>query len=489
MIQTFIQDRRRLIGFSTGLAVGLDYLNSATVNFAESALRSGIGASANSFLWILSAYAGAGMLGIALQERLNRQFRYRTLLLTCVALYTLGSTIATLSETLPVLIGARMIQGLGGGPLLTCGRVLLQMTIPPEKRGRQLQGFMLGLFILSAPGPWISALIMQSGDWHTLFTLHAITGLLLGLFVCWIVPLGMHIKRPTEHHNISTLVALCLGMFVWTHTLEALHFEPGSFNTYGYLLLACSLFAFIGWRIHTHPDPIFSPQILRNRRYLAGLTFYTLYYLISGALSLLLPMYLLAGESLDELTAGQLSSLGVLCTVVALPLYFRIAKHLPDRRYVMGFGFMLLACLSVWLSFSATGSTSVEQLLPILVLRGFFPLLVVIQVAGLTFREFVQQDFEHAYALKNVLRLLASTLGAGCADIYWQHANLESRNVLIARTNLSILDATPDPATLQQLSQTIDHQAALISASQGFLLIAGMSLFASVAVMIQKTLR
>ena len=168
-------------------------------NFAESALRSGIGASANSFLWILSAYAGAGMLGIALQERLNRQFRYRTLLLTCVALYTLGSTIATLSETLPVLIGARMIQGLGGGPLLTCGRVLLQMTIPPEKRGRQLQGFMLGLFILSAPGPWISALIMQSGDWHTLFTLHAITGLLLGLFVCWIVPLGMHIKRPTEH--------------------------------------------------------------------------------------------------------------------------------------------------------------------------------------------------------------------------------------------------------------------------------------------------
>ena len=81
---------------------------------------------------------------------------------------------------------------------------------------------------------------------------------------------------------------------------------------------------------------------VRNRRYLAGLTFYTLYYLISGALSLLLPMYLLAGESLDELTAGQLSSLGVLCTVVALPLYFRIAKHLPDRRYVMGFGFMFV---------------------------------------------------------------------------------------------------------------------------------------------------
>lgn len=116
-------------------------------------------------------------------------------------------------------------------------------------------------------------------------------------------------------------------------------------------------------------------------------------------------------------------------------------------------------------------------------------MLVVIQVAGLTFREFVQQDFEHAYALKNVLRLLASTLGTGFADIYWQHANLESRNVLIARTNLSFLDAPPDLATLQHLSQMIDHQAALISASQGFLLIAGMSLIASIAVMIQKTLR
>ena len=80
------------------------------------------------------------------------------------------------------------------------------------------------------------------------------------------------------------------------------------------------------------------------------------------------------------------------------------------------------------------------------------PLLVVIQVAGLTFREFVQFDFEHAYALKNVLRLLATTLGAGFADVYWQHANPESRNVLIARTNLSFFEKAPDAATLQQLS-------------------------------------
>lgn len=149
-MRAILRYRRPLIGLATGLVVGLDYLNSATVNFAESAVRSGMGADANTYLWLLSSYAGAGVLGIALQERLSRQMRYRTLLLGGAGLFVLGSLLASLTSSFTALIIARIIQGFGGGPLLTCGRVMLQMNIHAKKRPKQLQGFMLGLFLLSA---------------------------------------------------------------------------------------------------------------------------------------------------------------------------------------------------------------------------------------------------------------------------------------------------------------------------------------------------
>lgn len=488
-MRAILRYRRPLIGLATGLVVGLDYLNSATVNFAESAVRSGMGADANTYLWLLSSYAGAGVLGIALQERLSRQMRYRTLLLGGAGLFVLGSLLASLTSSFTALIIARIIQGFGGGPLLTCGRVMLQMNIHAKKRPKQLQGFMLGLFLLSAPGPWLSALIMQQGDWHSLFALHVIAGVIVSVIAWLIIPKGMHYPRGTTHQDIGTLLLLCGGFFLWTHTIEDLHYQVFDSKSLLLVIAALGLFAAIVWRIHKHPDPIFQPTILYNRRYLAGLTFYTLYYLISSALSLLLPMYLLAGESLNQQSAGDLTSLGLVCTVLALPLYFRFAKHLPDRRFVMAFGFLLLAGLSVVLSFSATGNNTYSRLLPLMMLKGLFPLLVVIQVAGLAFREFVATDFAHAYALKNVLRLLASTLGAGFADIYWQDAMAESRNALIGHINQPLDMTFNTPQILTELGQAINQQAALLSASQGFLIIAVCAVFASSAVLIQKTLR
>lgn len=492
-MSVFVRQRRRVLGWVAGLIAGADYLANATVSFSLGQLRAGIGATPEQFLWVLTAYAAAGALMILCVERLLRAFHVRTLLLGALALFVAGSVAAALSQTLPALIAARALQGLGGGPLMTLARVMLQLTVPPERRAKQLRGFMLGIFIASAPGAWLGAELMQAGDWHALFLLHAAVGLLVMGLAWGFLPGGAHVTRPVGHLDLWAALALLGATLIWMHALEDLSYARPDTGWGLRMSAAAGLFVLLAVRLRAHPDPWLRLDTLASRRFLTGLLFYVLYYLLNGAVTLVLPQYLMLGEGFDLPSAGRLSSLGAVCTVLFLPLYFRLAPRLPERRWVMLAGCALMAAVLWTLSHMATGQTAWAQVLPCVALKGVFPVLMVVQVAGLTFREFRQPDFIHAYALKNLLRLLAMAAGSGLADLCWQNLAAGGRAVLAARYDrfeAARFGMTPDhPLDWAALSALIDRQAALIAASQLFGVLACMSLAMGALVVWQRALR
>lgn len=100
-------------------------------------------------------------------------------------------------------------------------------------------------------------------------------------------------------------------------------------------------------------------------------------------------------------------------------------------------------------------------------LKGLFPVLGVIQIAGLSYREVPHEDFAHAYALKNIVRQLANAFAAGVASQGWQHLGAEFRTVLVGRVDaLNPLFANSPwaegPAALARLSLEIDRQATVL---------------------------
>jgi hypothetical protein len=277
------------------------------------------------------------------------------------------------------------------------------------------------------------------------------------------------------------------------HTLEDMRYQWLDAAVIVRILLAMSAFGVLAWHLRTHPDPWFRVDSLASRRYLTGLGLYTCYYFINGAVTLITPMALLSGEAMGLACTGRLLSAGGLCTVLVLPFYFRYSSRLPDRRFVMTGGFLLMSGLLLWFGSRLTGETPPSAILPILMLKGLFPVLVVIQVAGLTFREFKHLDFAHAYAVKNVLRLLANAVGSGIANLYWQERIANSRTALIGRFDAFHAGENPfavsDTAGWAHLSQLIDQQAALISATQVFTTLAALSALGAIFALLQKSLR
>ena len=98
--------------------------------------------------------------------------------MSCVVMFTACSLLCGLAPTLPFLIFARILQGLGGGGLATSEQAILADTFPVEKRG---QAFALyGMAVVCAPaiGPTLGGWITDNFNWHWIFFINLPVGLL-----------------------------------------------------------------------------------------------------------------------------------------------------------------------------------------------------------------------------------------------------------------------------------------------------------------------
>jgi hypothetical protein len=115
------------------------------------------------------------------------------------------------------------------------------------------------------------------------------------------------------------------------------------------------------------------------------------------------------------------------------------------------------------------GTTFVDLLAP-MVFKGLFPLLVVVQIAGLTYHEVAHEDFIHAYALKNIMRQLAGVFAVGLASHGWQ----------------ALAAVYRDPGV--PMLPAVDQQAALAAGRCLLFVLAGLGLLGIPLILGQKRL-
>ncbi|MCM2387734.1 MFS transporter [Streptomyces albipurpureus] len=121
--------------------------------------------------WVLSAYllsSGTFMLGAG---RLGDLWGRRRLLIVGLALFGAAAAGCALAPTLPVLIGARVVQGAGAALVMPVGLALLSQRYPGALRGRAI-GWALGLGgIATASGPFIGGAVTEAWSWRVVFWL------------------------------------------------------------------------------------------------------------------------------------------------------------------------------------------------------------------------------------------------------------------------------------------------------------------------------
>jgi EmrB/QacA subfamily drug resistance transporter len=147
--------------------------------------------------WVVVSYLIANTIAAPVYGRLGDSFGRRLMMLTALILFIVGSVLCALAPNIEILTATRILQGFGGGGLMTLSQALVGETIPPRERGRY-QGYLAGISVSSSTfGPVAGGYLTEAFGWRSIFLVNVPLGLVAILLVLRLKTLPADRRRTT----------------------------------------------------------------------------------------------------------------------------------------------------------------------------------------------------------------------------------------------------------------------------------------------------
>lgn len=159
--------------------------------------------------WVITATLIAGAVCTPIAGRLGDMYGKRRVAMALLLLQTIGAVLAALSNSLPPMLIARVLQGMAMG-VIPLGISILRDALPPHRLGSSVALVSATLGVGGALGLPLSAAIAQNADWHSLFWIAAVIALLAFVLYAAIIPAS--VLRSPGKLDILGIVGLALGL-------------------------------------------------------------------------------------------------------------------------------------------------------------------------------------------------------------------------------------------------------------------------------------
>ena len=127
--------------------------------------------------WIVVAYLIASTIAAPIYGRLGDAFGRRRLMFVALGVFIVASLLCAASPTIELLTLARVLQGLGGGGLMTLSQALIGEAIPPRERARY-QGYLAAVAVCANTfGPVAGGYLTEHFGWQSIFLVNVPIGL------------------------------------------------------------------------------------------------------------------------------------------------------------------------------------------------------------------------------------------------------------------------------------------------------------------------
>jgi DHA2 family multidrug resistance protein-like MFS transporter len=317
--------RRYLAMLAIGIGIAMAVLDGTVVNVALPSIAAELGASPSSAVWVINAYQLVIVALLLPLASLGERIGYRRIYQAGVVVFTLGSLACALSTSLPMLIAARVAQGVGGAAIMSMNGALVRHTYPDSQLGRGIGLNGLVVAISAAVAPSLASGILAIGPWPWLFAVNVPVGL-LNIWLAHHLPRSEESDRPFDWTS-ALLSAAMFGLFFVG--VDALSRGVAALPAAAGLAFAVVAGVILVRRAMRRPAPLIPIDLFRNPVFALSVTASICAFAAFAITFVALPFYFQAVLGRDQVETGLLMTPWPVALGLAAPLAGRLSDRIP----------------------------------------------------------------------------------------------------------------------------------------------------------------
>ena len=335
-------DPRRWLALITCCsALFMTLLDVSVTNVALPSIGRATSASTSQLQWVVSAYTLAFGLVPVLAGRLGDDHGRRLMFQVGVGAFAATSMLAGLAPTAPVLIGARVLQGLAGGLINPQVSGLVQQLFRHDERGRAFGVLGTTVGVGTAFGPIAGGVLIALGGPHLGWRLVFFVNIPIAVAVITLARRLLPTDRREGRHRLDVLGAAVLGAATLCILVAAVQYDSTRDARLSLLVVPAALLFVVFFRRErrltaARHDPLVDLRLFRTPSYSAGVLFALAYFPAMAGLPLVLAIYYQDGLGYSALQSGLGVTAYAVGSAVGAPLAGRVVTRVGRPLLLVG---------------------------------------------------------------------------------------------------------------------------------------------------------
>ena len=405
---------KRYVPWVVAIALFMEQLDATIINTAVPTMAGSLGVTPLSLKAVVTSYILSLAVCIPISGWMADRYGTRRVFSAAVAIFTISSILCGLSMNVPMLVAARLLQGMGAAMMMPVGRLVIIRTFPKSELLAAMNFVIIPALIGPLLGPTVGGLIVHWLSWRVIFFVNVP----VGLAAQWLIYRYMPDYHGEKHRplDIAGLVLFGAGTALLSWLLEIFGEHQLDITSAGVLfVLALALLGAYGWHARHIQFPILRLSLFRVRTFRVSVIGGFITRLGIGGLPFLLPLLYQLGMGLPAWQSGLLM---MPATLAAMGMKFfssTILRRFGFRRVLTANTVLIGTTICLFSGVSA--STPIPLIVLLSLTQGFFNSLQFSSINSMAYADVRHTDSSMASTIASSLQQLSMSFGLACGSL------------------------------------------------------------------------